>query len=411
MEAYTVMMPIGINNPRKRPMVSEPFDRPIPSFLPPLSQEKEAIIVKTMFTEINTVFGLALDTMPDLNRDTDPSPSPGSNKTILVGASHMTRIAKILSEDQDEVMSLCTPGWTPSTANLASTAEYIRELNPTKADKVLFDPWANCAFMGTDETGLPSNAFKVGKGGHYHILGHLQAAPKQVFRVKLEAARDVIVACGEATVVLVAPLPRYLAGGCCDDASHITNLFTDDIKSELLKAVEHSTAAVADLGMPNVKIFTFFDCFGTSQDLFPMSTSGGEPIWAPDAVHFSDTAYTILATVLQNTAHSPSPTEKRERLDSLVPGPQTKKQRGPTVPPPLWAAGLSSGPQLQQGGRGKGRGRGPFAHLSGNVRAGRGPYRGRVRSWTSHPYFGTAAMGRGGSGGRARGAFRGSQRY
>ena len=400
-EAYTVMMPMGIKNPRKRPMVSEPFDRKIPSSLPPLTPEMEGQVIETMFMEINTVFGLTLDIHPVIDRAADPSPSPGSGRTVLVGASHVTRIANTLANEQDQVIPLCTPGWTPSKSNLQSSLEYIKELKLGKKDKVIFDPWANSAYMGTDATGLPIPAMKIGKGGHYHILGHLQAAPRQVFRVKLDSARGVIDACGEATVILLAPFPRYVSGGCCKEAGHVTNLNTSDLHSEILKAVEHSVAAATALEMPNVKIFTYFDCFGSNKEPFPLLTSGDETIWATDAVHLSEAGYRNVAAALIGMDASP-PAERRERLDSLVPGPPPAKKQRVVVPPPLWAAGISAPLPTS---RGRGRGRGPE-----RGRGGLGRYEGPTHSWMSHQY--AQKYSRGGArgsfmGGRGRGRGRG----
>ena len=97
----------------------------------------------------------------------------------------------------------------------------MSKLRPTDSDLVVINLWSNTAHMGMDELGLAMHATKI--KGRYHIFGKLQAAPRTAFEVVFDNAAAVLETAGEAQVLLVVPLPRYVLGRCCDDRTHLTN--------------------------------------------------------------------------------------------------------------------------------------------------------------------------------------------
>ena len=241
---YTVMMPVSTRNPRKRPMVSERISDPIPCKINPVTPLQEKKIVHAMLSELNSVYGLTLDCDPDLSREPLPPASLDESRTVLIGASHMSRVASALIVEGEDVSNLATPGWIPSKSNLKTAADFCESLKLEKGDRVVIDIWSNTAYMGSDEHGLPHKAFKE-SDGKYHIKGSLQAAPQMTFKVLLKDTAPVIAACKEATVVFVAPFPRYVTAGCCDDPEHLTNRNSDDLKVELYKAIDLATLAMS----------------------------------------------------------------------------------------------------------------------------------------------------------------------
>ena len=266
----------------------------------------------------------------------------------------MTRVVDALIIEGEDVSGLCSPGWMPDPNGIAKAAEYVKGLNPTPSDRIVIDLWSNSSFMGTDELGLPCKAYRSELDKRYHILGPLQAAPKQVYKHVLKEAAPLLEACSGALIVLVAPFPRYVSGGCCDSSSHLVNRNSNDLDNELYKAMERGAEAAAESELSRFKVFYITDLFECDTVLSSMVTSAGVSVWKEaDPVHLTNEAYVeIGAHLLSLEDDKPAPS-KRERLDSLVPAPPPKKRRG-DVAPPLWVAGIAS--RQLRGGGGRGRG-------------------------------------------------------
>ena len=291
---------------------------------------------------------------------------------------------------------ICRPGWTPSAENIVETAQVLADLMPGKNDTVVFDLLSNSAFMGSDDEGMPTPVYKGGDGIH-HVPGGLQAAPKGVLQKIAREAQELVGAAAGARVVHVVPFPRYFNGKCCDEADHVTNYGTGDLLEEYNRVIDNATAAIANCsdGQP-YRCISVFDIFGTDTDLSSMVTSTGETIWGSDPVHLSVEAYREVARAVLGGEDN-EPRCKRDRLDSVVPGPPPKKFRGQQVKPSPWVAGSSEpGPRGRAPGRGGysgygyGRGRGGVTYpAAGTVfggvsrprgwRGSRVPLRGPVR--------------------------------
>ena len=143
------------------------------------------------------------------------------------------------------------------------------------------------------------------------------------FKVLLKDTAPVIAACKEATVVFVAPFPRYVTAGCCDDPEHLTNRNSEDLKVELYKAIDLATLVVeSDESLSDAYILKISDVFNTEKGLSLMETTDGSSAWAPfDPVHLSESAYTDFARAIMTLGcDAAAGSGKRERLASIVPG-------------------------------------------------------------------------------------------
>ena len=358
-EAYTIMLPMNLKNKRKVPVTSDPVDGHFPSSVPPLCEKSEGTILKSLLGEINAAFGHSLDLDPDISRSNTPPPGLDNSRLVVIGASHMTRVANALIMDgEEEVYNLSTPGWKPNKENLEKAAEYCTGLKLSNSDTVILDLWSNSAFMGTDEIGLPSVPYKCNLDGRYHVLGALQAAPRPLLQKILREAENVLAACGEAKVLFVVPFPRYLSGKCCESDSHLTNFGSQEIIVETCRVMEIVSSLIEDLGNDKYGTYNVTDQFGIDRDLSSMCCAAGEPVWSvTDSVHMSPAAYsevaaTLVAICKERTAVSSC---KRARRESVVPGPPPKRRGGPMVRPSPWVTG-SAAHEGRGGGRGRGRG-------------------------------------------------------
>jgi hypothetical protein len=387
-ESHTIVMPTSLRNPRKRPMTSDPFTRPIPSSLLAADEETEGKLVTGLFTELNDVYGLGLDICLDMTRGPVPVTDHGRRRTAIVGASHMCRLMAAMTDAGTQVINLCTPGWKGSKDNLTKIADCIREEKLCEDDILIMDLWSNVAFMGTNEAGLPSHAVKNVKDGKYHLMGQLQAAPKTVFRAVLADAAGIVEAAGSAKIFLVAPIARYVMGKCCNDPTHVVNFGTEDLYSEVYRAADISEAALAASPLnDSCSIFHVLENLSSSDsDLSEVRTASGESAWrAGDPVHLTEAAYAEAAAALLALAATDNELQqaaKRPRLSSVVPvapGQVSRGARAPVGPTP-WVAGVAA---RERGGYTRGGGGWSF-----RVNGGRGGYGGNGRAMRSRPYRG-----------------------
>jgi len=182
---------------------------------------------------------------------------------------------------------------------------------------------------------------------------------------------DLVGAAGDATVILVMPLPRYVIGKCCADEGHITNFETEDFEIEIQRAEDNAIAAAGlALASSNVHTYAFKDTFGHDMDLTDMVTTAGASLWRlDDPVHLSPEAYGEIAAAIAGLGRQTEPPVQRDRLDSVVPGNSVKHTNKPKAKPSPWVLGQSN--------------RGSDSGWQRGARGGRGirGWGGRARPW------------------------------
>jgi len=263
----------------------------------------------------------------------------------------------------------------------------LTALKLAESDTVILDLCSNSAYMGTDHNGLPVAAERT-LDGKYHLQGDLQTAPRQVFCRILKDCTSVFEASAAAAVVLMAPTPRYVKAGCCENPDHISNIdsINDMFEEELHLAVSHFRTAVASLPPGTIScVFDIYQQFGQDETATrDLHTSDGLSIWRDDdLVHLTDTAYMEIGMAILRGGDDEDdvfqPPKKRQRLESIVPAVQSKPEQAAKAAPPSadWLTGRLAAPKHggQKGGwpRGGGRGRG------GRGSYERGGYRGGGR--------------------------------
>jgi hypothetical protein len=211
---------------------------------------------------------------------------------------------------------------------------------------------------------------------------------------------------GEAKVVFVIPLPRYVLFASCKDDTHVSNRLSGELAAEFSgaeKCLSEAAATGERTGTARlINILSFFgSCESFPQDL---TTVDGASIWAGDGIHLTSNASRVAARMLMadlsHGGQEGEPAAKRTRLESVVPIPAPAKKKeaaksNPTpppprpCPPPLWLSGQLP-PTMTQLGAGSQnpsssyRGGGPaWDNLRGGNRGAgrgnRGPLRGGKR--------------------------------
>jgi hypothetical protein len=284
----------------------------------------------------------------------------------------MHNIAGVLTAAGKDVIDLSLRGWRPTKANIDKLASSLAALKLTESDTVFFDFCSNSAYMGTDRNGLPAAAEKMLDGKH-HLQGDLQTAPRQVFCRILKDCSPVLEASAAAAVVLMAPTPRYVKSGCCDNPDHVSNIDSPNnlFEEELHLAVSHFRTAVVSLPAGQIsRVFDIYRHFG--QDEYAardLDTGDGGSIWRDDdPVHLTDAAYMEIGMALLRGKEEDDdvfkPPKKQQRLESVVPVVPAKPEQAAKAPPPTadWLTGRLAAPKHggQRGGwlRGGGPGGG-----------------------------------------------------
>jgi hypothetical protein len=220
----------------------------VPAEIPPLSKEDETQIVRILLTELNEKFCVNLDPQPSFDRSVPPPfTAHNAGRTVFIGASNMGRIAKAAAKNGHMVVDLTSSGWTPKPGKIEKLCETLEKLNLTEFDTVVIDPLSNSAYLGTDEYGLPIPDEKSDEDGRYHLYGDLQLAPPSAFKNVLKHMEKMLAYVGNAKVVFVIPLPRYVLSGCCADTEHVSNRLSGELAAEFT-GTKKCLGEAADLG-------------------------------------------------------------------------------------------------------------------------------------------------------------------
>ncbi len=144
---------------------------------------------------------------------------------ILIGASHLNRVADRLNNDKWNVINLCKPGLRISDDSVALLTREISELGKSvqlENSTVILQLFDNSVYQVGGPGGVrhlpdPDNC------GRYHIDGTLQVADKAAIKEMTASLHPLIKALGQARKAFLSPLTRYWLKPCCDDTNHHLN--------------------------------------------------------------------------------------------------------------------------------------------------------------------------------------------
>jgi hypothetical protein len=399
-----LFIPATCRNPRRRPFLSPAPATPLPSIVAPVSRDGERRLILTLFDEINNLYGMGIDPNPTLERG---SVTQGADmdriRTVLVGASHMTRIADEIGQ---EVVNLAFPGFRPKEEFLDEIACKLSELKLGKKDTVVCDLLSNVVFMGTNSDGLPTEAVRA-EDGSYHIVGSLTIAPPSLTKKILSGCSKLARVLKETGTVLVSPIPRYVFGKCCDNPDHIENFEDPELDEEVVSGLEGVKKILQNWAIDHDLCFEIIDptLLSDTRDLGlrERTTSTGQRLWRrDDPVHLTSEGYRDIAQAVADSVvsgpiedsasltGSSKSSQKRKRAESVVTKhPIREAKRGSTTTRTAgWLLGRlenNSGNTSRGSGsstRDRGGHRGRFAtekHVRGG--SGRGGYSGWRGGW------------------------------
>jgi hypothetical protein len=235
-----------------------------------------------------------------------------------------------------------------------------------------------------DEGGLIPNCKRV--DGTYHMDGDLVLLSKDMQYDLFKQLDGELQNHKGNPIIFVAPLPRYLEKGCCQDPDHMKNRAEPDFGKKLEEGVFAVRRNIKNSAFKHgYKRCVTLSAWGKVRRL--------ESLWS-DAVHLTDEGYKTLASSIVEAMDE---LKTKRKGDNLVDAPASKKPR------------VEAGEANNRGQTGSTRGQQcPRGHLFTRGReGGRGGYTDGYRFYSQPRQGWNALPARRGAGGRPGGRPRG----
>ena len=219
---------------------------------------------------------------------------------------------------------------------------------------VVIQMYDNSFYLAKPEEGGLIPAVRESVGGKYHAHGESVFIPKELQYSTFVLSKPILEAAALHQIILVSPL--YLYEGCCQDASHVSNLGDNAYQPRLEEAVTGCRK--------NLKDFAFRQGLRNLRVVCPWThlKRNAEDIWA-DQVHLNRVGSDAVASLLIQTA---------EQTVGMEPGGDKCRGRGGGE----WCGSQGTGTVGggHRGGRGSqdGGGHGGRGHFGSGGRGGRG---------------------------------------
>jgi hypothetical protein len=140
------------------------------------------------------------------------------NRIIVLGGSHCRRSIQYLTDAGHNVVDLTVPGWLPTDGNIESAMTEIKGLGDLSDSIAILDLISNVAYRY--EQAIDGQLLLAEKrGGKFHMMGKVTTCPRNLLKhilLRLKPLLDTIT----CVKICLAPLPRYLFSGCCDNEGH-----------------------------------------------------------------------------------------------------------------------------------------------------------------------------------------------
>jgi hypothetical protein len=151
--------------------------------------------------------------------------------------------------------------------------------------------------------------------GNFHAVGELRVCSGDVQEEQFRTLKPIFDVIGERKCLWVAPIPRYVTRGCCEDRTHVSNrtdrYYLEDMRLQLDGLRRHMKEFAYSSGMRNVKIYD------PNSDLRDFTV---KEIWGEDPIHPTPLAMgrmadgiTSLADVITEEKHREDNTGGRGR--------------------------------------------------------------------------------------------------
>jgi hypothetical protein len=208
-------------------------------------------------------------------------------------------MSSLLTEKGKSTGLLFSPGWT---INRRDVEEMAARINRRVADEdpavVILQLLDNSVFYvktGDGSRHLPWQD----EEGCFHVKGELRVCAGEVQEDHFRALKPIFDAVGKRKCILVSPMPRYVAAGCCSDMNHVANrndpYYLEDMRIQLEGLRRHLKEFLYTSGRKNIRIYD------PNHVLKEFTT---EQIWGDDPIHPRREVTSKVADTLINMVDS-----------------------------------------------------------------------------------------------------------
>jgi hypothetical protein len=294
-----------------------------------LDENDKKAVVEQIMMEIAENYAIEVNVSPNLSRCNgvpvfDDSLNPEA-RIFVIGASHVVRLVGGLAEKGHHIINLAKPGWKLDNATAAEIGQKLKQYSADKDDLIVIDPLSNSVFCGSDSDGNLVDLEK--NGGRWHVPGSLTVRSKPFLKQTLQKMNALLDSCTDCKLLLLVPIPRYIAASCCDNPEHVTNRSDSDFAAEIsgeLERVEELLDAWAQTWSAPAMVMSYRAVADDPEAALADLTVSATPLWLEtDPVHAAPELYAALAAAVESASDemcgevSP-PNPKRARLESVI---------------------------------------------------------------------------------------------
>jgi hypothetical protein len=212
------------------------------------------------------------------------------------------------------VHKIYVPNWRVNSGNveelLSLTREAIEDKDP---GAVVYQFLDNSCFYGRTSDGSRTAA-KRGDDGEYHLEGEVTVCSKDTQLEHLNTIKPLLEITDKRKCLLLTPLPRYVAAGCCTNPEHCSNRRYPDFVQHMRDSLEMLRKHFKDFlyyrSMRHIKIVD------PGMDIRGLSI---EEVWGDSAIHPQPLVYCRIAAAVIRIAENmdQEASNKRRRADSI----------------------------------------------------------------------------------------------
>jgi hypothetical protein len=206
-----------------------------PDNLTPIVRKANIDIIRALYGELNKGFSGGLGPGVSLERTEDGQGDGAKDKPdfIVIGASHMERVASFLTARGNIVQDFAEKSWVVSDGAVEKLKTSLKNAKIGPGSVVVIDPLSNSATKYKQADDSLALAQKI-EGG-WHLPGEIAMIEDEQIRVTLSKLKPALEKFAGCKMIFIPPIPRYFFGGCCEKTGHCSNAREENHSTHMLQ--------------------------------------------------------------------------------------------------------------------------------------------------------------------------------
>jgi hypothetical protein len=211
----------------------------LPDVIRPATTAVETNIITCLLQELRSKLTLDLDPSPTYERGLgNQSKIKQSVDYLVVGSSNAAKLADAIADRGYSVHKIYYPNWRVDADNVEELLKMVREAIEDKdPGTIVYQMLDNSCYYGRLRDGSRTAA-KLGADGNYHLEGEVTVCSKDTQLEHLNSIKPLLELAAKKKCLLLTPLPRYVAAGCCTNPEHCSNRRYPDFMQHMRDALE-----------------------------------------------------------------------------------------------------------------------------------------------------------------------------